>query len=410
MTKGKPINRKTLIELHSKYEGKNWRQITNEYNEIENDSKVSGTLRAHYSRHKEKFETFIENEEVHTSTRYQELATNKFVTEEELLEMHGYDPELWQIVSSNSTRSKIGTKQEEGYFINTYSKITVKQREFKLTEDILKNILEQSFNNKIKKVIKPNINKYNNGYMLIPYKDMHIKSAKQYEKHQQETYNIIKSKHWKEIAFLIGSDLFNTNDSHGRTYNDTQVDNMDTDLSYRMNEARKFYEPLIDIALEHSLKVSVIYEPGNHDRDTALTFVTALSWIYEDNDHIHFDLSVEDYKLIKFNEGRIAIATHHGDRKSTVKSASETFQRYFGRELALSDYCEGLIGHKHHRWSGEHMNLFIQGLSTASDDTEYEIRMGFAKGYKAFTARLYDDFGLKDTPVINGSSILDIEE
>lgn len=409
MTKGKPINRKLLIELHSKYEGKNWRQITNEYNEIEKDEKASGTLRAHYSRHKEKFETFIEVENVHSSTRYQELATDKFVTEDELLEMHGYDPELFQLTSSNSTRSKIGTKAEEGYFINTYSKITAKPREWKLTEEILNDTLKKSFNNKIKKVFKPNTNKHNNGYMLIPYKDMHIKSAKQYEKHQQETYNLIKSKHWKEIAFIIGSDLFNTNDSRGRTYNDTQVDNMDTDLSYRMIEARKFYEPLIDIALQHSLKVHVIYEPGNHDRDTALSFVTALSWIYEDNDHITFDLKDEDYKLIKFNEGKIVIATHHGDKKSTVKSASETFQRYFGRELALSDYCEGLIGHKHHRWSGEHMNLFIQGLSTASDDTDWEIRMGFANGYKAFTMRFYDDYGLKDTPVINGSTILDYE-
>lgn len=402
----KPVNKELVQELYTKHD--NWNDRTNAYNEIMNENRTANTLSSNYSENRRRAikqdKNYIE-EKTHVSERYLELNTTKLVTEVELLQLHGYDADLWEITSSNSTRSKIGTKaNDEQYFINTYSKITVKPREFKLTKEAMEEILNTAFNTSIKKVIERTVSK-SRGYMLIPFKDMHIKTAKQYEKHQQELYNIITSQGWKEIAFIIGSDLFNTNDSKGNTYNDTHVDNMNTTLSYRMNEARKFYEPLIDAALEQSMKVKIIYEPGNHDRDTALTFATALSWIYEDTDHIEFDLEDEDYKLITFNNGRIAIPTHHGDVKSTVTKAAETFRRYFDREIALADYSEGLIGHKHHRWSGEHMNLFIQGLSTAADETKWERKMGFGKGYKAFMIRLYDDYGLKDTPIINGSSI-----
>lgn len=401
------IDSELNIELYKIYG--NWNDVAKEYEKKTGDKFNVDTHSKNYRRYIKKHGIELNvHEELHKSERYIEVGTTQMVTEDELLSMHGFDPLKFQLVSCNSTRSKIGTKANDNqYFINTYSKITVKAREFELTEDILLNILKESFNNSIKKDIKVNINNNSNGYMLIPLKDMHIKTCDQYIKHQQEIYNYIHSKNWKEIAIIIGSDLFNTNDSHGRTYNDTQVDTMETTLSDRMIEARKFYEPLIDASLENADSVKVIYEPGNHDRDTALTFVTALSWMYENVEHINFDLKDEDYKLIKFNEGKIVIPTHHGDKKSTVNAAAETFQRYFGKEIALADYAEGVIGHKHHRWSGEHMNLFIQGLSTANDDTEYEKRMGFAKGYKAFTIRIYDDYGLKNVPVINGSSIID---
>lgn len=402
-----PINKQLVQELYLKYD--NWEDRKNAYNEITKENRTAKTLSKNYSRYRERLikedENYIE-EKPHVSERYIEVETTKLITESELLMLHGYDPDKWEIASSNSTRSKIGTKaNDEQYFVNTYSKITVKPREFKLTKEILTDMLKVAFNTEIKKTIKRTVSKAR-GYMLIPLKDMHIKNAKQYEKHKQEIYNHITAQGWKEIAFIIGSDLFNTNDSKGNTYNDTHVDNMDTSLSYRMFEARKFYEPLIDAALEQSMKVKVIYEPGNHDKDTAETFVEALSWVYEDNEHIEFVIEKEaDYQLITFNYGRIAIATHHGDVKSTPKKAAEAFHRYFGRELTLADYAEGLIGHKHHRWSEEHMNIFIQGLSTAADETKWERRMGFGKGYKAFTIRIYDDYGLKDTPVINGSSI-----
>lgn len=342
----------------------------------------------------------VADEPIHVSERYIESSTYELLTPDEVSVRYGRDPKYWEILKEGLTKSKIGTNQNDyGYLINTYSKVTFAPRQFKFTKEVAELVVKSVFKNKDQIEIEPLVTNPH-GFLLIPFKDMHfgLNTYEDYKKHQAQTYNYITMQDWDKITFIIGSDLFNTNDSHGRTYNDTVVDKMITGISYRMNQARMFYTPLLDAALENATTVEVMYEPGNHDKDTSLQFVTALEWLYP-----QIDFTIEEGKIYQeITYKNVWIGTHHGDKKNKPKAVAETFDRYFKKNIANAVYAEVLIGHLHHRFSDEHMNLFIQGLSTASNDSVYDEMMGFGKGYKAFMVRMYGPNGLKGIQIIDG--------
>lgn len=340
----------------------------------------------------------IVNEPTHVSERYIEIPTSELLDPEDIIRLHGMNPETMELVTNGSTRSKIGSNNEDGYLINTYSKANFKPKQFRLTKDISTEMLEKVFKDTERIKIEPLYSK-GKGMMLIPLKDMHfgLSTYEEYKPHQSEIYKYIISKEWEEINFIIGSDLFQTNDSYGRTVLGTQVD-FKVSLYTNMNDARKFYVPLIEASLEQAQRVNIYYEGGNHDKDTSLLFVTALEWLYP---NVNFIIKEnKPYQGITFHN--VFIGTHHGDIKSNPKLVAETFIKYFGLEIAKAKYKEVLIGHKHHLWSEQHMNMLIQGLSTATKDSEYDYTMGFGKGHKAFVIRVYSENSLKMPILING--------
>lgn len=238
------------------------------------------------------------------------------------------------------------------------------------------------------------------GMLLIPLKDMHfgLNTYEDYKGHQAEIYRQIKMGDWERIVFIVGSDLFQTNDSKGRTYNDTDVARWKISLVQERKDAMAFYRPLIDIALEHSLQVTLMWESGNHDRDRSLDFVLGLADLYPDCEVI----TDEDkhYQEIIFHD--TWIGTTHGDLKNKPNQVGETFYRYFGENITKAHYSEILVGHLHHLFSAEYINTHIQGLSTASKDSDFDYRIGKGNGYKAFVLRIYSRKGFKGSSMITG--------
>lgn len=376
-----------------------WQEITDEYNEIKG-TKLKPSAVRHYldGVDKGQLRQFqISDEKAHHSERLIEIGTSERLSEDEVILRHGLDPKCWEVSTLGSTRSKIGTKADEGHFINTYQKALFKPREVKLSMDLINELLE-SITDRSPIIIETKVSKPH-GMLLIPLKDMHFghNSYNTYKPHQAEIYQLIKGQQWERIVFIIGSDLYHTNDSKGRTANDTQVD-WNVRIEKRTEWAKQFYQPLLEIAQECGLIVEVIFEEGNHDKDQALMFVLALKWLYPNIKFIIEEKKI--YKIIQYHG--CCIGTHHGDKKSKPKDVAETFNNYFRKQFADAKYREVLIGHKHHLWSESHLDILIQGLSTASEATEYEYDHGWAESDKSFQVRIYKPTGLKGVIVIDG--------
>lgn len=322
------------------------------------------------------------------------------LTEKELILKLGFDPNEFELRHDK----KVGTVNHwwldrgslEERIRNGQIKIDLWRKQYNLTEnDIIKLIEDIGLERPL--IDLPKDESQKDGMLLVPYKDMHfpINTFEDYKDHQLKTLKEI-NQGWEEINFIIGSDLFQSNNSKGQTYNETQVDfNVSVDEYFQ--EARKFYIPLLNQAIIKADRVRVLFEEGNHDKDLALTFVIALKWVYEDQ----IEFIIDEHNPYQFIEYKGSfIGTHHGNKKITAKAVGEVFYRYYAEEIGKAQYAEVLIGHIHHSWSGEFIKLFIQGLSTSAKDTPFEYMIGKAKGHKAFVLRMYDDYGLSGTKLI----------
>lgn len=326
---------------------------------------------------------------------------HKPFTEHELLLALGFSPEEFELRHDK----KVGTVNHwwldrgslEERIRNGQLKIDVWRKKYNINAKVIKELIESI------DIVKPiiDIDKdtevKDNGMLLCAYKDLHfpVNTAKDYAIHQKKTIKEI-DRGWEEINFIIGSDMFQANDSKGRTINDTVVHH-DVKIQEYFKEALTFYKPLLDKAIEKADTVNILYEEGNHDKDLSIAFVVSLKWVY--GDKINFTIDEHNpYQFIRYKNS--FIGTHHGDKKIRPKAVGETFYRYYAEEIGKAKYAEVLIGHIHHLWSEEYINLLIQGLSTAAKDTQYEYNIGKAKGKKALILREYDDHGLVGTKLI----------
>lgn len=381
------------------------KKIAEEYFKLTGHQVNNNTLK-HYilKLNKEKlyeekeFDKHVVVESTHISERYIEIPTNESWTEEDIVRAHGLDVNVWEVDRLGSTRSKIGTNgNEQGYLINTYQKATFKAKEFRLNESMIDAVIDNIVTREpyvIERTPK-NIHRM----LIVPLKDMHFghNSYATYQPHQAELYRLIDSKDYDLVVFIIGSDLFHTNDSKGRTANDTQVD-WNVNIERQTEWCRQFYQPLFEVALEKSNNVRVIYEEGNHSRDLEVMFVLGMKWLYPQIDFVIKEKEI--YKSIVYHN--VFIGTHHGDYKHKAKDVAVTFNNYFRLDIAKARYREILIGHKHHTWSEEHLKILVQGLATASEETEFEYKHGFAGGDKSFQVREYSMNRLKATYIIDG--------
>lgn len=379
----KPINKELVQELYPKYD--NWEDRKNAYNEITKENRTTKTLSKNYSRHRERLikedENYIE-EKPHVSERYIEVETTKLITESELLMLHGYDPTAWEMTSSNSTRSKIGTKgNEEQYFINTYSKITVKPKEWKLTEVALKEMLKINIE---PKKLERTVTK-GTGLLEIPIFDPHfgISTHEDYERHKQDIANHILSREWETNVYVIGQDTFHNDDFRGRTTSGTEIEKVD--MTKAWEDAHAFYLPLIELSLENAKNVHIIYSRGNHDETLGWAFVKGLERLYP---QATFETSQEEHKTFKYHN--VWLGYTHGDKISDNKIV-RYFEALYRLDMAKASRRIIKRGHLHTHKQFDDNGTHVIALGTANKSDQWHIDNGFVGNHKAFEIFVYDE-------------------
>jgi len=219
-------------------------------------------------------------------------------------------------------------------------------------------------------------------YMLeIPLYDLHlgISSYEYYRKTLFEILEIINSRNYKEIYFIIGQDLFHNDDFRGRTSSGTDIEKVD--IAKAWNDARKFYYHLIDNALKHSQKIKVVYSKGNHDESMSWAFVQMIKAQYGNQIEVNDD--TKDRKVITFGKNFIGI-THGDNVKSRTKDLPQIFTMEYPQEFANSTTRELHLGHLHRESEVDNYGIMMRRLSTANKTDDWHYDKGFVGAHKRF--------------------------
>lgn len=374
-----PINRELLVELRQDYD--TWNDIQSKYNELTGEDRSNGSLRKTYSRIKRAeadVQSIEVDEPVLISDRYVELSTNQSITEAELLQLHGYDPNAFTITSSGSSRARADRQPKDGktYSIRTSNRINVKPIPYKITENNVSELLNTC---NIKPIMIDTIIQADDEGLLLalPLFDLHFGNMvyEEYIPHQQGIANRIVKDNWKEVVFFIGQDLLHNDNFRGQTSSGTFIEK--ANMSRAWDDAHRFYQPLIKLALRFSEKVKVIYTRGNHDEALAWAFVKSLGIKFP---QVEFDCKQEELKHHVF--GNVFLGSTHGD-KINDKKVVRVFEAKYRLPMAIANRRVIFKGHFHTLKAFDDNGTHVNVVSTPNRADQWHQDNGFIGNHKA---------------------------
>src|SRR5690625_6304117 len=181
---------------------------------------------------------------------------------------HGYEPGLWELTSSQSSMWHHRNK-EDGTKTMFASKIKAKP----ITDGFnLDELLETINNIEPINIEVPKYKVKHKQLLEISLFDQHfgINSYDDYKETQSKISELITSRVWEQIVITVGSDMLHHDSFTNTTVSGTEIEHVD--MVQAWEDARMFYQPLIDRALLNSNDVKVVYICGNHDQSMSWSF------------------------------------------------------------------------------------------------------------------------------------------
>lgn len=316
-----------------------------------------------------------------------------------LLKEHGYDSNVWELVSARNNIWNVSNKKD-GIKTLYSSKITVKPKQTKFNPEWVKEVLENLDLDSPVVPIKP----YNvTGKTLeINLADVHInrlctidETRNEYstEIGIQRLWQVIedvieKVKHYKikKIIFPFGQDISNIDNIFGTTTKGTP---QDTDVKYDvlykvlLKNIIKIIYRLTEIA-----PVEVIYVGGNHDKVTSFTMTEAMYWHFLNNDNVDVDsiFNNRKYRLI----GNTLLGFAHGadEKKNIIYCMQHDVPKLWGK----AKYREYHLSHIHTEQCIQEKNgIVMRWISTICGDDAWTHNSGYVGNQKKAQAFIWDD-------------------
>src|SRR5690625_4146030 len=306
-----------------------------------------------------------------------EISKTQLKDDAYILEAHGYDPNKWEITSHQFSMWNHLNKKMENPKTLYASKVKVKPKEngFDFTKflETIKEVPEYHID-------PPQID--NETYLNIPLADMHfiIATYEDYKQTQAEIIHLIRKGH-KEILFILGNDIFHHNDHRNRTASGREIEH--GDIIQAWEDAKLFYYPLLEYALQHSEKVTVMYIKGNHSETLEWAFVQMLKERFK---QIHFDDEFKERKVHML--GLNYIGATHGDKKR-LQNLSENFAVEFPEEWSKAKTRTVFTGHLHHERVIDKGGLILRQLPTGIKADQWHEDMGYTTAHKRFQVHEY---------------------
>jgi hypothetical protein len=301
-----------------------------------------------------------------------------------LLRAHGYDPNEWELISAKSKIWNAYSKQD-GTVQLYASSISVKPKTNGFTIDKLLEEIRKVPPAYVKREYK---NVSDKRLLEIPFFDSHfgISDFDYYKTTQDDTMDLIESREWEEVVFIIGQDMLHNDNFRGQTANGTQIEAVDMAKAWR--DAKQFYYPLVEKALEQANRVKIIYSKGNHDESMSWAFVQLLK---ERFPQVEIDDSFVERKIHTF--GKVFIGITHGDKAR--KNLHNLFQVEFPMEWAQSQTREIHSGHLHTEDCKDWFGMMVRTLATRNKTDKWHMDNGYVGNHKRFMLFEYDEKELK---------------
>jgi len=328
--------------------------------------------------YKESFEILPNG--AHRSDRLVRIAKEKIKDPKYLLDAHGYNPNEWELISSKWSEWNQHNKQD-GTVTLFSSQITVKP---KSNGPNIADLIEEIKNIK-PIVITSNPAKVTEKRMLeIPIFDAHfgISDYEYYKPTQQKIIEKLSLCKWEEVLFILGQDMLHNDNFRGQTANGTQIEA--ADMVKAWNDARKFFEPLIEHAIRQSNKVNIVYSIGNHDESFAWAFVQLIKERYP---QVNVDDQMQERKAYVFGDNFIGIT--HGDKAR--KNLHNIFPIEFPLEWSGAKNREIHTGHLHVEETKDVFGMAVRTLATRNITDKWHRDNGFVGAHKRFMLFEYSE-------------------
>lgn len=290
----------------------------------------------------------------------------KVFTNEELIKLHGFDPK--EVTLKSATSNEWTTPVAGETYYNYQSKIVVvpKKKELLAIDEIRK-----CFDDIEPRRIELSCDDLPKDYLLIPLSDMHfgLNSDEDYKDLQKEIADKILNT-YEEILFTIHGDYFHVDNFLNTTEKGTRID--DVDFREGIQAGYRFIVPLLELALENSPNVKVVYLKGNHAPSVDFMFVDALEKRYS---QIEFDTTLDEFKHAWL--GTHSIFMHHGDKVKNPTKLHGIMTAHFAKEWGESQSRYLITGHFHHEKSLSFAGVTWYQLQSPSKHSSYDKTNGF---------------------------------
>ena len=215
----------------------------------------------------------------------------------------------------------------------------------------------------------------------IPLFDMHwgVATMEDYKETLDDIIQIMSAHRWAQIVIPFGQDFFH-NDSivKGETTKGTKIEKVD--MQKAVKEAKQFIYAIIDLAIEVSSEVKVIYTPGNHDQSISWMFMQVLLERYGEE---IVDDSMAYRKCFTFGANAIMVTHGQAKKSSTAKSLAPLFPIAFPLEFANATTREIHAGHLHHE-EADTCGAMVRRLSSAVPTDDWSDLEDFIGANKRF--------------------------
>lgn len=353
--------------------------------------KVSGeSVRKQVKRMEKKSEetktpTYKESLEIlpngsHRSDRLIKMSKEQMKDVKYLLTAHGYDPNEWDLVSSKWSEWNQHNKKD-GTVTLFSSQITVKPRRDGSNIDDLIQVIKDV------KPIKLTLDKSkppDKRMLEIPIFDSHfgVSDYEYYRPTQQKIIDRLSARKWEKVLFILGQDMLHNDNFRSTTSSGTVIESVDMVKAW--DDARKFFEPLIELAITHSTTVDVMYSPGNHDEAMGWAFTQMIKARYP---QITVDDRMQQRKAVVYGDNFIGIT--HGDKGR--KDLHNIFPIEFPIEWSQAKNREIHTGHLHVEETKDVFGMAVRTLATRNRTDKWHRDNGFVGAHKRFMLFEYSE-------------------
>lgn len=320
------------------------------------------------------------NNGTQSTTAIREMHVGDEKTPEEILLIHGLDPNRWEMASATDN---FWMQSQDATMYQT--KIKVKP----LHDFMHDKQLIDTFVGDVKPVNLTHV-KIGNRNLVIPLADMHFGWTKlaDVKPALNEIVNIM-DKGYKQIVIEILGDTFHSDFiNSSKTVSGTELD--PADMVKAVADAKSFFNVLLMTAYENAAKVSVKYVGGNHSFDIEYMFTEVLKASYP-----QIDIDVNNDYRNAYLLDNVGILIAHGD--FAKKSLPMLFATENTDVWSSSKWREIHTGHFHKKLVEDEYGVITRQMGTIKPTDSYESQNGYTMAHHGMTLYEYDKDRLKAT-------------
>lgn len=342
------------------------------------------------------------------SDKMVELGDNEINNSDVLLEVHGFNPKQFVLVSAKNSKWQQGTKVGNKTLYS--SKITVKPKNPLISE--LEEIGEYFKNYKSEaKYYKLPYDNASNEYLVLPLYDLHwgrYCSAEIGNLYNREIakgeildnvcryFDRFGNRAFKKIYLMVGQDFFN---SSFTGYTTSQAHKQDNDCTFKdmFTSGCELMIDIINIVASRGA-VEVVFMEGNHSRTEEYALGKLIEAYYRNTENVTVDATGKLRKYIDLGATVVGIS-HGSDEKDRIFGLMQCEAPDLWAKAKSRIW---LLGHLHHLSVESKNGVDVYRIPSITNNDEWTIKSGYTTSRRRTMAFIFDENeGLIETHFMN---------